>query len=148
MKQVAVFLIFLLGFAFAQATTTPPKLDIWAILLQIWQFVTGNPVVSGPIVAYLLTLIPGPFRSIVEAVVKAYLEGATKRKAEDAVKASYDQAKPELGKAMSDQRKAEINERALKEATQIAQDLGVPKEEAEIRVRAAFRTLKASGEVQ
>jgi hypothetical protein len=141
-------LLMLLGVVFAQDATAAPKFDIWAILRGIWEFVAGNPAIAAPIVAYILTLVPGPFRGIVEAIINGLLEQITKRRTEDAVKATYDEFKERLERPMSEERKQQVNNEALKRATELAVALGEPKEQAEQRVRAAFRTLKAAGEVK
>ncbi|MGL6123593.1 MAG: hypothetical protein ACRC1W_11375 [Shewanella sp.] len=150
MKLLFTVFFAVVGVALAQevAVTTAPKFDIWAILGQFWAFVRDNPVVFGPVVTYLLTLVPGPLKAIFEALIRFWTESATKTRAEDAVKSAYDANKRDLERVMPEERKAEINEKALRQATQIAIDLGVPQNEAETRVRSAFRTLKTAGEVK
>jgi hypothetical protein len=150
MKLLFTVFFALVGAVLAQevAVTVAPKSDLWAVIGQFWAFVRDNPAVFGPVVAYLLTLVPGPFKAIVEAVVKFWTENATKTRASDAVKAAYDNNKADFQRIMPPERKAELNKKALDEATQIAIALGVAESEAKIRVSAAFQTLKVSGEVK
>lgn len=115
--------------------------------------ILGNPAVMVPLVAWVLTLIPGPFRGIAEGVVKWLLEQARARleatqqaKAEAAVRSAEDRMRPAKKAATDALSKQRTNDRALAEAIEDARRLGVL-DDAEPRVRAAFRRLKAAGEV-
>ena len=152
MKKVLVFLVLFSGQAFAadSSVATP---DFLSFLKQILEFILNNPAITAPLTVWVLALIPGQFRGISQAVLGWLLEQAKNKLAAHAVRAAFDFHRPDLAPVTSQENdlspsKDQANENAFGTAKRSAMTLGIPEEEAGIRVRSAFRELKAKGEVK
>lgn len=111
----------------------------------------NQAAIIGPLIAWILTLIPGPFRSIAHAVINWLLERARERleqtantKAEVAVLSAEDKLVDAKQRANTAAAKREANDRALRQAIEDAKRYGLV-ENTEDRVRAAYRRLKGAG---
>lgn len=152
---VLVLAILLGGFGLGQSATQPQP--TWQELLYgILQAVLLNPVVWGLFTTYVLALVPGPFRGLAEAVlawikarIEEWLERSRNGKAQTAVLAAAQVMAPHYQQDKVDPKMLEhANYEAKRYALDVAQTLGIPQSEAEARIEAAFRELKAQGQVQ
>lgn len=152
MKKVLVLMLLFGGQAFA-ADSSAATPDFLSFLKQIAEFVLNNPAITAPLTVWVLALIPGQFRGISQAVLGWLLELAKGKIADHAVRSAFDFHRPDLAPKTPQENdlspsKDQINEDAFDTAKKSAVRLGIPAEEAGIRVRSAFRELKAKGEVK
>ncbi len=144
MKTLLVFLLLFGGQASA-ADSSVVAPDFLSFLKQIAEFTLNNPAITAPLTVWVLALIPGQFRGISQAVLGWLLEQLKSKLAAHAVRSAFDGFRPDLHEG---DEKQEMNNASFDSAFNEAVSLGIPKNEADTRVRSAFRELKAKGEVK
>lgn len=111
-------------------------MDILHLLMSLGLEALNSPAIIGPIVAYLLTLIPGPFRLIAKGIVNFLLEQAKEKleaQAKAATKDAVDLAE-QLGR--DNVQKKELAVAHVQDRT------GMDAKEASARVEAAVKQMK------
>lgn len=142
---IVMWVLAIFGIALAQPEQNNGP-GVAGVLWSVLQAIVNSEAVWAVVIAWLLALIPGPFRDIAAGLLAWLKEWAMsamaqrqKSAATTAVLAAAQLIKPQTPAG---------NERAKQVALEVAGRLGIPPETASARIEAAFKEAKNEGLVK